>query len=920
VQLQPHIWLTPGRRLQGTLSGQRRVIADATWVPFGPGAISAQTERVRALAAWLATPRSRLPRPVGMVYGDGALLFVAARSGGRALADLAPLPAAAALNVVAQVLDSLGQWFADAPQLPLSPAVIDPWSLCLRHDGGLSFTHLLPGEQPLDLPTALVAVGRLLDVLRENAEDNDEDAATARALADGLTGRQGEPLSHAAAVQWLFDLNLRSGALKDLARTRALDLGPHGGEAHPWSGRVFSVQHWRLLEVPDVTGSLVSGRVVEDRFAVQSLIAQGGMGRILSAWDPELQREVALKVLYEDGVDDSAFVARFLREIRVTAQLAHPAIVPVYSLEFTEAGTPAFTMKHIEGQTFHEYLRTCVQQHREGTVDEAHALPARLEHFVKACDAVSYAHSRGILHRDLKIENLMVGPFHEVYVMDWGVARAFELPGSHTGDGETEDVSEVTQVGDIVGTETYMSPEQALGVHHELTPASDQFSLGLVLYELVTMLRARATGEPEVMLEEARIGLVGDLEDLDGNPIPPGLRAIIERATARAPHDRYPDVADFAEDVRRYLTNRELSVLPDGLVARRWRRLSRNPSHTLTSVLFLVTVAAIIAAASLVGSLLTQRRAAERGAHTASVVAAVSSSARDIDARLQQHGQLVDSMGRQLALALQRPPVGPLVAPLPADLRLGAEGVVQSERRSQLIDFGGPVQHVAPGAEPAAVQELGVALGSSVDLLRLTALSSLSPALVYAPRSSQDEALSRDDGLLMWTIAAFESGLFLSYPAHDRVAASYDPRGRPWYQGALGTQSVYWGAPHVDSAGTGLLLAASVQIRGDEGGLYGVAAVQLELDRFVEGLREVDIEHFRRAQLVDAEGRVLVDTEGPPTDPPSPIELEQVRLAVASGDLRGQWLRRNELIVYDRLNTLDWTLVVRSGLPWVLGE
>jgi serine/threonine protein kinase len=919
VQFQPHIWLTRGRRLQGTLSGVRRVIADATWVPCAKENRIVRNQSARDLAAWLDQPRDRLPQPLGFVHGEDALLILAPRCGGRALADLAPLPASAALSVVAAVLDSVGAWFRDQATVPLAPSVLDAWSTCLCHDGSLHFTHLLPGETPLRLEQALTAVGNLLTALREGATDHhSDDAEACRLLIDGLTSTEEPQISLTAAVQEMFDLHLHPDALQKLADEHAIDLGPHGGDPHPWHEDWFEVQHWRLPDAPDRTGELHPRRPVEDRYAVRSLIAQGGMGRILSVWDPELQREVALKVLYEDGTEDRSFVARFLREIRVTARLSHPAIVPVYSLETTEAGTPAFTMKHIEGQTFHDYLRVCVQQHREGKLDDQHALPARLEHFVKVCDAVAYAHSRGILHRDLKIENLMVGSFHEVYVMDWGVARTIEEDGPQTADGEDSEISEITQVGDIVGTETYMSPEQARGHHDSLTPASDQFSLGLVLYELATLLRARATDEPDIMLAEARAGTIGTLADLDDQPLPAGLCAIIERATQLRPEDRYADVNLLAEDVRRFLTNRELSVLPDAPLARLWRRMALHPAHSLNVLAFTVSIAVVIAAASLAGSLRAQVRATAQVGRVAEVVATVARTSRDIDRQLQRHELLVDGMARQFGRLAQDEAARPLVLPRPADLRIEQEQVLRSARRRQLVDFTRPIAHLAPGTDPARIEQLTGRLGPAGELLRLTALRSLAPQTLGDPLADQLEALQADDGLLAWTLIGFEDGLFLSYPAHETLPATYDPRERPWYLHARDAHEVVWNTPHNDSAGTGMLLAASAAVRDDAGALLGVAAMELELGRLIEELKRIDVPGLRRVQVVDPAGVAIIDTEASPDGEPAALELEAVLVGIAAKATQGLTSAGDALVAYDRLTSLDWTLVVRMDRATVL--
>ena len=147
-------------------------------------------------------------------------------------------------------------------------------------------------------------------------------------------------------------------------------------------------------------------------------VGSGGNGEVFAARDGMLNREVAVKVLSSEA---DVGLARFVREAQVTAQLSHPNVIPVYGLEETDQGSPALTMKLIRGITFAEYIKQCSSV--LGSLDydhERHGQSGRIEHFLRVCDAISYSHSRGVIHRDLKPDNLMIGAYGEVYVMDWG--------------------------------------------------------------------------------------------------------------------------------------------------------------------------------------------------------------------------------------------------------------------------------------------------------------------------------------------------------------------------------------------------------------------------------------------------------------------------------------------------------------------
>ncbi|HSB60605.1 MAG TPA: serine/threonine-protein kinase, partial [Vicinamibacteria bacterium] len=156
-------------------------------------------------------------------------------------------------------------------------------------------------------------------------------------------------------------------------------------------------------------------------YVVLGTAGRGAMGTVQVARDVDLLRKVALKQLAPEFAGDRGATARFIREVQVTAQLDHPHIVPVYGLEASAGGRPAYTMKLVQGRTFVELIRDTQAFYEEGKAPiEGLSLPARLEYFLKVCDAVHYAHERGVIHRDLKPANLMLGQYNEVYVMDWG--------------------------------------------------------------------------------------------------------------------------------------------------------------------------------------------------------------------------------------------------------------------------------------------------------------------------------------------------------------------------------------------------------------------------------------------------------------------------------------------------------------------
>jgi serine/threonine-protein kinase len=265
------------------------------------------------------------------------------------------------------------------------------------------------------------------------------------------------------------------------------------------------------------------------------------MGRIHPATDRNLLRHVALKRLATELVNESFYRDGFIAEAQITGQLEHPNIVPVHELSVDPSGVPYFTMKLVQGVSFHEWL------HAPGNeLGTPSRLERGLEIFLKVCDAVAYAHHRGVIHRDIKPANIMVADFGQVYLMDWGLARVTQCAVAPAAMMLAEGP---------VGTPEYMSPEQARGNPTEMDERSDVFGLGAVLSEIVTGRLPYGTHQdPEVLLARARAGAVIAIEEVTANiELPKRIRRIIARATEPAPEDRYQRVLDLQQDVREFL-------------------------------------------------------------------------------------------------------------------------------------------------------------------------------------------------------------------------------------------------------------------------------------------------------------------------------------------------------------------------------
>jgi eukaryotic-like serine/threonine-protein kinase len=290
------------------------------------------------------------------------------------------------------------------------------------------------------------------------------------------------------------------------------------------------------------------------RYAQKRVIGLGGMGEVRLCTDAWVGRDVALKVLRGGRGSRSDSRARFLREARVQGQLEHPSVVPVYDLGVAEDGEVFFTMKRIVGLTLENVIAGLNENDRE--IREAFSMRKLLSSMVQVCLAVAFAHRRGVVHRDLKPANIMLGDFGEVYVLDWGVAKIAGSADLELGDavsGERAPVVE-TQAGAVIGTPGYMAPEQVRGDATAISPQTDVYALGAILFEILALTQLhRGATLAEVFsktLSTDGASARARAPDLD---VPPELDAICSRATRLAPGERHGSARDLADAIERYL-------------------------------------------------------------------------------------------------------------------------------------------------------------------------------------------------------------------------------------------------------------------------------------------------------------------------------------------------------------------------------
>jgi serine/threonine protein kinase len=609
------------------------------------------------------------------------------------------------------------------------------------------------------------------------------------------------------------------------------------------------------------------------RHRVIGPLGRGAMGEVLIAQDQLLQRQVALKQLDPSTPPDLA--ARFYNEVQITAQLDHPNIVPVYSIERPD-GKLAYTMKLVRGRTLTEVLdqvRSTLTARRP--LADEDQLPSRLDLFLQVCSAMAYAHGRGVIHRDLKPDNIMIGEFHDVLVMDWGIAKLIgdaDAPASEA-PGLTESPAH-TRIGYTVGTPAYMSPEQAMGHNEALDARSDQYALGLILQEIVTLRRAIAgKSGTEAMLSAAN-GEREPVRGAGGERVPRELVAIVDKATAKAPGDRYANVDALADDIRRFLRDEAVLAQPDTVVQRMQRWISHHRERTLIIGVLLIVSVVGIGTTALVGAtataLLGQYRAEQREHQLSDVLSMVSRQSHRMDSALHRVESLL---------------VG--------------------------LSFVGVDALASPDDDPE--------LAEMADALRRTRLLSLRDAAASLPRAAQDEALATEPTPIVRAMAATQRGAIVSSP--PGVEPSGDVTKSDWYHDAFTHSGPQWGRPEADGAATAVTVSIAVRDEADQ--WLGASAVVIDLDRALGGLVAPPTLAGAEGWLISGEGKVLLHTSPSGSDNAATFPWAPVVAAVHQGETSGYLeLTRADstpvLIAWSRLLAAEWTYVVEApaGSVW----
>jgi eukaryotic-like serine/threonine-protein kinase len=402
----------------------------------------------------------------------------------------------------------------------------------------------------------------------------------AGSLADSLVASGCLDATARAAIESLVEDRLR-----EIGGDARAALASAAGESFRRSlSSIVDPEIRRLLaELPDLAS--LHGAI--DRYALDHLHAKGGLGQIWLAKDVDLDRDVALKEIRPEHAASPARWRRFLEEARLTGRLDHPGVVPIFDVGRKDGRQPFYTMRFVRGRTLSAASRGYHASDRASALEMQSLLSA----FVAVCHTVAYAHSKGVIHRDLKGDNVILGDYGEVIVLDWGLAKALgerDEREAATPAGPLGASPELTEDGEIVGTPAFMAPEQAEGRVGDVDERSDVYGLGAILYEILTAQAPFAGGGTVDVLRRVR----------HDAPVAPralrpktkrALEAICLKALAKRKEDRYASAGDLARDVQRFLADEPVAAYREPLAKRAGRWARRHRALVAAAAALLVT-------------------------------------------------------------------------------------------------------------------------------------------------------------------------------------------------------------------------------------------------------------------------------------------------------------------------------------------
>ena len=603
---------------------------------------------------------------------------------------------------------------------------------------------------------------------------------------------------------------------------------------------------------------------------------EGGQGIISAARDRSLGRIIALKTLRPSPDDPEKSIHDFITEAKLTAQLDHPGIIPVYSLNQDQNGGYHLAMKLVNGMTLRDHLKNTILNYRRHGImafNEREGLFKRLEIFLHVCDAMAYAHHKKIMHCDLKPENIMIGEYMEIYVMDWGIAHPVPV---------RDEIREEKEVASISGTPRFLSPEAVNGMVCD--ERADIYALGLILQELATLQFGMDGSCNEEIFEKIRAGELAEIKHIFDFPIDNDLKAIIRKATAYDRDQRYQSAVELAHDLREYMRGNEVSANPDSA----WTKVLRWTAHhqkTMLAILFMAILLIMGEIAFIIYHSLQQSRSAGERVRALSfaygkcmnnaalldrtflnqekTLSLLADKAADLLAFHQEEQSLFgrsrkNNSGRGLQFI-------PASAGNKNMLRLPGD-TFYSHEYGDMISFSIGIHNLNPAISEQTYLETAQLLSPLYHRMSPGILDSgiLLDAELRKKEPEKNYTLQEKSrkSLVKSFFIGLENGILLSYPWRKTYDGKVDPRQRSWYLNGKKSDVPSWGKPYIGAdykAGTAL--PCSTRIMGDNGIFYGVVGMDISCRNLTGLLERMNGAYVEETALVDSQGYVIVSTD-----------------------------------------------------------
>ena len=601
---------------------------------------------------------------------------------------------------------------------------------------------------------------------------------------------------------------------------------------------------------------------VHSNYELKDQFSEGSQGIIRGAFDKSLKRDIVVKSLKTSEAEEHSSHDEhlFVSEARIMAQLDHPSIIPLYGLHCEADSKLHLAMKHIHGKTLKKYLEDIVSLYeREGidNFDEKRSIATRIEYIIKICEAIDYAHCKGVIHRDLKPENIMIGNYGEVYVMDWGLACLVN-PEKLSEDQDKTARIEQNQ-NELVGTPCYIAPELIRG--GSCSPQSDIFSLGMILFEVVTLNRA-VSGKTvnEVLKNILNWDYTPFKHRFLKKKLSDDLKAIIAKAICDYLPNRYKSAGDMARDLKLYLMREETAARPDNIFRKCTRAMINH--KMITSIVALSILLCL--SASTIYSLYSQntlmREQEVREAMLTNFQNSVSQRANKMEKIFYYFNTELEALAYQAQQILGHKAdknikiytlTDFLGASPPPDYALSpAYGIKIS------LDYP-IIKRAEFGEALAPVDKRAASLSPIFKHITFTS----DPKFKNKSTAAIKKTIMQKGAPLNWITLALKNGTMFAYPGTSCYPKNYDPRTRPWYKKALAENSkILWSAPFRCALSGKVLMSTTSCIYDENNVFQGVAGLHIRLD-YVKTYMFGNQQSGAKEYLISPEGKIIISSD-----------------------------------------------------------